>query len=253
MVLDRETQVEKLQYARYLIRGGKSRRAITPILVARYGEGIGKTTFANLFAARITHVVQREAARPVGFKAPRRRKQRLYNDLVRAYFLPGEARELASNLKGMKKVHEIRVMIAERSRLRKRFVRHAVQEGYTSKEFSRQWHKAVESWYKTAAIKWQIRWEKWHRGRGDRVLKKRDLKSLLWKWFGHTKSELPPDLQYETPKKERRKQQDFVVKDKVQVSRWINELNTKIADPATSPEQRKQFRQQVKNLRESLR
>ena len=55
-----------------------------------------------------------------------------------------------------------------------------------------------------------------------------DRVDLLWKWYGHTKQQLPPEQQSETPKKHRRKKQDFVTMDKIAKSQRIANLQAQI-------------------------
>ena len=249
-MLTKNQQLEKMEYARRLIRGGFSRRRTDIALHAKFREGIGKATYSRLYGERVRQIEERET-RPVGYRKPKTKRQDRYNELVKNHFTPLEARELSA-LRGTKKIHELSVMAKERTRLYNRFLRRAAGRGYSHTEFQKRWVATVLDWYGKNALRWQKQFERWHKDKGHRVVKKRDMISLLWKWFGHTKKELPPDLQYETPRKGRRKQQPVVTVDKVMSSRWINDLQTSIADPNTTPAQRVAFRNQIKILREGL-
>ena len=241
---------EIYEEARRLIRGGISRRRMDVVLREKYGRSVGHAAHKRLFNERVQQIAKREAQRVTGYRSPRTRKQQRYTRLVRAHFLPEEAKLLASRLKTLK-YHEIAIMTAGRDRLYQRFLRHAAEQGYSRAVFQSEWRSTVENWYNRTVVKWQRSYEKSMVKRGFHPDKSHDFTSLLWRWFGHVKSELPPELQAYAPKHKRKTQKPPTV-DKIQTSRWINGLKKSLKE-TTDPKRQAELRQQIKRLQESIR
>lgn len=243
-----ETRQEIHAEARKLVRAGISRRRMDTILRGKFGTSIGKATFSKFYRERVGAIEQTmEARAPTGYRKPRTRRARIYTQLVQSNFLPWEARELSSRLRGTKTIHELKVMAAERGRLRNRFLRYAARAGIPARELRRAWEGYVRKWYGDTAIRWQKQWERDQIKKGKQILKRRTKEDLLWKWFGHTRKDLPPDLQYETPRKAQRPRQRFITADQITRDAQINNLRRMIRE-AETPREAAQYRQWLSEL-----
>ena len=213
---------EILQHARYLIRGGVPRRRMDTILREKYGRSIGHVAHTTLFRERVTEIRERVRREPRGFKAPRTRRQRNYNYLSDRYFLPEEAKELTLKLNTLN-IHEIDAMVLQRANLAQRFLRRTAENVYTRAEFRREWRRTVKAWYRKNRATWRVPYETWFVRRRYRVTRKR-LSIDIWGWYGYVKQQLPPELQYDTPRKHRRKSQAPVTVQKITRSQELNNL-----------------------------
>lgn len=248
-MIDKE-RAEILAEARRLVRGGVSRRRLDQILKDRYGRSVGHEVHKRLFQNRVQEIDSRERKRPGGYRRPRTNQEQRYNQLRQAHFLPQEAREMAAKLNTLN-IHEVRTMMNQREDLYRRYLRTAAVRGYTADEFRAGWRDYVSGWYMKNRPKWRIPFERWHKDRGHKVQRVR-IPVDLWGWYGHVKSQLPPELQHDTPKKHRRKMQKLPKKDKIMVSKWINELQEKLK-ATRDPSEKVRIRQQIKNLQEGIR
>lgn len=235
-------RADLVRYANRLVQGGVSRRRMNTLLRAysleKFGveSSIGSTTHSELFHRRVEAVKRRERGyrgeEKVKFVSPTQRKRKHYNKLIDWHFLPWEAKALTDSLSTLK-YHEIDHMRAQRRGLFSQFLRIAASKGYDRNELPIRWRWFVMDWYVKSAIKWQKRWER-SMVKRQASLRRRlarheiDRVDLLWKWYGHVKQNLPPEQQSETPKKHRRKRQDFVTKDKITKSGRIANLQAQI-------------------------
>ncbi len=218
-----------LTEARRLVKAGVSRRKIDRTLRAKFGRSVGHDTHIDLFGARVTEIAEREAARAVGFRRPRTRRQSRFNTLVSAHFLPEEARILATGLVTLK-YPEVSVMVSQRKTLYGAFLRRAAEKGYSTGAFRREWRHTVSKWYKTTVTRWRRELEAYQRAQTGRpVVRRRMIADLIWTWFGHAKKELPPDLQTETPRRQRRRRQRTpVTRQRITQSQKINSLEAQL-------------------------
>jgi hypothetical protein len=231
-------RADLLHYAKRLVTGGVSRRRMNTILkdysLEKYGiaTSVGADTHSSLFKGRLEQLRRHEDERVKGFKRPRKRRESNYNKLIGGHFLPEEAKIMIASLNTLR-YPEVQKMMAQRERLFSHFLRRAAKRGYTRSELPQEWRQYVRDWYATTVVKWQTAYERSQRKAGH-ILRKRirkgdiGLKDLLWKWYGHTKQQLPPEQQSETPKKHRRKRQDFVTRDKITKSQRIANLQAQI-------------------------
>ncbi len=239
------TREEVLAAARKMISRGVSRRKMDKTLRAKYGRSIGHDTHITLFGSRVVEITEREAARELGFKKPRTRRQSNFNKLVGAHFLPEEARILTAGLNTLR-YHEISVMAGQRKALYDGFVRRAAEKGYGSGAFRREWRRTVNKWYRKTVTRWRRDFEDWNKSQGNITDKRRSIKDLIWTWFGHAKKELPPELQSATPRRQRpKRQRQRVRKSMVTKSLKISNLEAQLQQ-ATDPEMKRWFRELIR-------
>lgn len=243
--LTSEQRADLQHYATKLVKGGVSRRHMNTILkqysLERFGvtTSVGAATHSELFKGRVEQIRRYEEGRVRGYKSPKKRRENNYNKLISGHFLPEEAKIMTASLNTLR-YPEAQKMIAQRGRLFASFLRVAAKKGYTRSELPHEWWQYVRGWYAQTVSRWQTAYERSQRKAGH-TLRKRirkgeiGLKDLLWKWYGHTKQQLPPEQQTETPKKHRRKKQDFVTKDKIAKSQRIANLQAQL-DRTKSPD-----------------
>jgi len=254
MKLDKETQAKKLADAQRLVTEGKSRRTIYKVLHKKYGQSVGKDTFSRLFKEKVAGIEKKTKYYVGGYKKPTTWRAKQYNALVEGYMLPWEARELLSRLKNRSGAATLKEMIKDRVALHDRFVRTVAQDR-SATGLNKKWRAYVNKWYSTTAVKYEVRYESWVRRQGNKPVRRRELKDLIWRWFGYHKGKLPEDQQYyspTSPRTARRKQQKPYKADKGQIEQWIKELRTRISNPDTPPDDRDRFRNQMDNLRRSI-
>ena len=229
MVTKRISREVVLSEARRLVKAGVSRRQMDRTLRAKFGTSVGHDTHIDLFGARVTEIAEREAARAVGFRRPRTRRQSRFNKLVSAHFLPEEARILATGLITLK-YPEVSVMVGQRKALYGAFLRRAAEKGFSTGAFRREWRRTVNKWYKTTVTRWRRDLEAFQRAQsGKPVVRRRMIADLIWTWFGHAKKELPPDMQTETPRRQRRRRQRApVTRRRITQSQKINSLEAQL-------------------------
>lgn len=260
--LNPEQRSDVQHYARQLIRAGVSRRKMDAILkeysLEKYGIGqsIGKATHSRLFQARVS-TIQRQGRRYQAkerYTTPRKRKESNYNKLISAHLLPQEARLLTDRLTTLR-TNEIRGMLQERRQLYSRFLKRAAEQGYSKAEIPARWEQFVLNWYARAVTRWQRAWERAMIKRGASLSKRiRDgnigYNDLLWKWYGHTKEQLPPEMQADTPRKHQRKKQKPPTVDVFRRSKKNRREETianlqALLDKETSPMQRAWYRELI--------
>lgn len=248
--LNQAQRADVQNYARTLVRGGVSRRRMDTILknysLEKYGiaQSIGKSAHSKLFHERIQQIQEREAGIRRGYTAPIKRRQSNYNRLISQHFLPTEARLLLSRLNRIN-INEIQGMAEERKALYEKFLRRAAEENYSRTEFRREWHKTVADFYTDNKSKWVKDWFLYHQENRHAIRRKKRKAGFdaIWDWYGFIKDQLPPELQYDTPRKHRRKPQKPPTVDEFRVTRGqrseqrIRNLQGQI-DTETSPTQR---------------
>jgi len=238
--LTSEQRSDLQHYAARLVKGGVSRRRMNTILrkysLERFGiaTSIGATAHSELFHKKMEAVKRQERGyrQKVRLVSPAKQKEKRYNKLISWHFLPWEAKAMTDSLNTLR-YHEVSHMKAQRRGLFDRFLRIAASKGYDRNELPVRWDWFVMNWYMANAVKWQKRWERAmvkQRASLRRRLQRREIDrvDLLWKWYGHVKQQLPPEQQSETPKKHRRKKQDFVTRDKIAKSQRIANLQAQI-------------------------
>lgn len=186
------------QRARELVSAGSSRRQTDKILKSEFGQSIGHGAWGKIHNF-VYHVTAAPKVKG-GYRHPTTRRQGRVNKLLSWGFTGLEARELASattRLMGSKAIQRMR---RERAELRTSFLRKAKRNGWSDSKTASAWPKAIKQWYKDKGY--------------TQIGKKLTSGKVGFKgqpspfdWYKDAKQ---VEGEGDTPRKARRKTQDFV-------------------------------------------
>lgn len=236
-------RIERITRAREIIarHPGITKRQLQARLKEEFGTGLRDITREQLIKEHLTtraRQVKYFTARPRVFKQPARQKR--YETLRDAHFLPQEAREF-SKLRSLN-YHEMKLMMAERRVLWDKFTRKVIKEDWGQARGEREWRQSIRDWY----IRHGYVTEK------TRKLRRAKRKPNPWDWFNKTSGKLPPEMQAESPRRHKGKRQDFVTVDKIIISREIQEME-KRRQATDIPSEKRRLGQMIKILKGSLK
>ena len=198
------------QRARELVNAGTSRRQTDRVLKAEFGKSIGHEAWGKLHSF-VYKVVPKQLVKG-GYRHPTTRRQGRYNKLLSWGFTGAEAKELSgatTRLMGSKAIQRMR---RERAVLRTSFIRKAHRNGWSESKTKSEWPKAIKKWYKD---KGYIQIGK-KQSSGKVGLKGQP---SPFDWYKDAKQ---VEGEGDTPRKARRKTQDFVDSRIRQLSGQIN-------------------------------
>ena len=186
------------------------------------------------------------------------RRQARYDDLRRQHFTHAESLQF-SRLK--RKYPALQQMRRVRRGQWAGFTRYADNRGLSPAARAKEWERRIAEFYDTWRFKtgrdkdtgltatrltnWLVR----------KDVHGRPIKTTIspWEWYDSVFNNLPDELRWDTPRSHRTKGDQGEVKiDKIKARRWIADLEKSIArtdDPASKA----QFREQIKNLRSTVR
>ena len=169
------------------------------------------------------------------------RRQTRYERLKAVHFLPVEAASLSS-LRTLNYL-EIRQMIQTRKNQFNAFQKRAYNKGWSKVKSKQEWLAYLKRWYK-------------RQGFLKHKTDQRRKNEPWWQWFQAVSDKLPPESRYtklrESRRRARRKKAAMTVGERVNISKWINEL-TRAIHSETDIETKKQHILQRDRLRLLLR
>lgn len=238
----RQDTLTRIERARELLASRpelRSKRRLEAALISEFNTGLRDKTLRELVREAARQAIARP--HPTGITNPRNDRERAYNMLVAAHFLPGErsqhregkinkgsssnppeAWEFAKipayivDDNGIR--HEnnaLLAMIRERQEMWDRFAPKTIRMTVAQREVA--WRAYVRRWYRNQGLLTKTYLALTKTGKKRRI-------PSAWDLYERTKKELPPDESWDTPRLGQRGQQPLVSLNKATISQQINNL-----------------------------